>query len=405
MEQGNLVKSQREKKKKKMADNFNLSNFVAGDTVCDIYDTYPYVIVAVVHSASATVSALCCIFVIIVIFLLKKHNFFIQRLIIYHCLAVLLHSVALILFLHRLGYNSDSRVFEVLCTISGFLNQLSLWCLGVDFSLITLILLMTGILHKNMAHLERLYVVLIFIFPLTFNWIPFINNSYGRNEAVCWIRDRNFDNCTEHNFGSILQIALWTVPSFLLLVVLVPTYMVIIVFIARQRYCSHWKKKLTDVETETLRKRLNEEVWPLFLFPNAIIVLNIFPLANTIYNFVNPDDPSLALWMLQAIFSPLQGGYIALIYLLDRDTIKRLKYSNVKAAIKQRNVISEYPIEAGQTSDSVTSRDRSLVTPYNQYVTVRSVNASRITLRLDQSRSIIQSHQVDPTDDMTETTH
>lgn len=372
-----------------MADNFNLNSSDTDDTVCDVYDTYPYVIVAVVHLASATVSALCCIFVIVVIFLLKKHSFFIQRLIIYHCLAVLLRSVALILLLHRLGYNSDSTVINVLCIICGFLNQLSLWCLGLDFSAITFILLMTGILHKNMAHLERLYVVLIFVFPLTFNWIPFINNSYGRNEAVCWIRDRNFDNCSEYNFGSILQTTLWIVPSFLLLAMLLPTYIVIVAFVAKQRFCSHWKKMLTDVETRTLRKHLNEELWPLFLFPNAIVVLNIFPLTNTIYNIVNPDDPSLALWMLQAIFSPLQGGYIALVYLLDRDTIKQLKYSNVKAAILQRNVVSEYPAEAGRVSDSATSRDRSLVTPYNQYV--RTENAASVVLRLDHSIIATQS--------------
>ena len=157
-----------------MADDFNISSDTDG-TVCDIYDSNLYVTVSVVHSVSATVSALCCIFVIIVIFLLKKNSFFIQRLIIYHCLATLLRSIALILLLHRLRYNSNSKFAEILCTISGFLNQLSLWCLGVDFSVITFMVLMTGILHKNMAHQERLYVVLIFIFPLTFNWIPFID--------------------------------------------------------------------------------------------------------------------------------------------------------------------------------------------------------------------------------------
>ena len=53
---------------------------------CSVFDTYPYVIVAAVSAGSAMVSALCCIFVICLIFLLKKHYFFIQRLILYHCL-------------------------------------------------------------------------------------------------------------------------------------------------------------------------------------------------------------------------------------------------------------------------------------------------------------------------------
>ena len=116
-------------------------------------------------------------------------------------------------------------------------------------------------------------------------------------------------------------------------------------------------------------------------------------MANTIYGAINPDDPSLVLWMLQAIFSPLQGGYIAMVYLLDRDTIKRFKYGNIKAAIKRRNAIREYPIVTGQVSDSATSRDRSLVTPYNN--NIWSINQASIALRPTRSVSIIQSHQLE----------
>lgn len=378
-----------------MADDFNVSSDTDG-TVCDIYESYPYVIVAVVHSASATLSALCCIFVIIMIFLLKKNGFFIQRLIIYHCLATLVRSLALILLLHRLGYDSDSRVIEVLCTVSGFLNQLSLWYIAVDFAVITFVLLLMGVFNKNVARLEGLYVVLIFIFPLAFNWIPFIDNSYGRFEAVCWIRDINYDNCTRHNFGSILQTALWTVPSFVILVVMIPIYVIVAVYLTKQKYCNRWQKiesmiTAANLETNALKKHLIEELWPLVLLTFGAVALNAFPTANMIYSAINPDDPLLALWMLQAIFSPLQGGYIAMVYLLDQDTIKRFKHGNIKAAIKRRNAIREYPIVMGQVSDSATSRDRSLMTPYNEY----HINPAGIALRPNQSLSIIQGHQLE----------
>ena len=384
-----------------MADNFNMSSDIDG-TVCDTYDSNPYVVVSVMHSASAMVSALCCIFVIIVIFLLKKNSFFIQRLIVYHCIATLVRSVALILLLHRLGHNSDSKGIEVLCIISGFLNQLSLWYITVDLVVITFVLLLTGVFNKNVARLEGLYVALIFVFPLTFNWIPFINNTYGRFEAVCWIRGLNYDNCTEHNFGTILQVALGNGPFYFILAVMLPIYIVVAVYLTKQKYCNRQKSEMitaAEYETRALQKHLNEELWPLVLLTLGLLVVNAFPTANRIHNTINPNDPSLTLSMLRAIFSPLQGAYIALIYLLDRETIKRLKYSNIKAAIKQRHVISEYPIEAVQASDSATSRDRSLVTPYNEYMW--TVNPASIALRSDESFSIIQSHQVD-TEDMAE---
>ena len=377
-----------------MVDDFNMSSDIDG-TVCDIYDSYPYVIVSVVNSASATVSALCCIFVIIVIFLLKKNGFFIQRLIVYLCIATLVNSVAFILLLHRLGHNSDSKVIEVMCSISGFFNHLSLWYITMDFVVFTFVLLLTGVFNKNVARLEGLCIVLIFVFPLTFNWIPFINNTYGRHEATCWIRGLNYDNCTEYNFGTILQNVLWRGPFYFILAVMLPIYIVVVVYLTKQKYCNRRKSEIitaAEYETTALQKHLHEELWPLVLLTFGLLALNAFPTANAIHNIINPNSPSLALEMLRAIFSPLQGAYIALIYLLDRGTIKRLKYSHLKAAIKQRHVVNEYPIEAEQASDSATSRDRSLVTPYRDYMW--AVNPASIALRPDQSFSIIQSHQV-----------
>ena len=388
----------------KMADDFNISNGTDG-TVCDIYDSHPYVIVSVVHSASAMVSALCCIFVIIVIFLLKKNSFFIQRLIIYLCIATLVQSAGFILLLHRLGDNSESKVSEVICMISGFLNQLSLWYMTLDLVVITFVLLLTGVFNKNVAHFERLYVVLIFIFPLTFNWIPFIDSSYGRHGTTCWIRNLNHDdNCTEHGFGSILQFAVWRAEFYSFLVVMVPIYIVVIVFLTKQKYCYRRKSEIitaAEYETRVLQKNLQEEMWGLVILIFGVVTLNVFPTANGIYNLVNPDKPSLPLSMLQAIFIPLQGAYIALVFLLDRETIKRLKYRDFKAAMKQRNMIREYPVANGEeSSDSATSRERSLMTPYSEHIW--ALNPAGIALRPDQLPSIIESHQIGTPVDMTE---
>ena len=365
-----------------MADDFNVSNDT-DETVCDIYDSYPYVIVSVVHSVSATVSALCCIFVIIVILLLKKNNFFIQRLIIYHCISTLVNSFGLILLLHRLG-NPDSKATEVLCIISGFLYQLSLWYMSLDLVVITFVLLLMGVFNKNVARLEGLYIVFIFIFPLTFNWIPFINNSYGRFEALCWIRNLNNENCTEYDFGSILITALANAPLYLITAVMAPIYIVAAVFLTKQKYCNRQKSETitaAEYEARALQKNLQEELWPLALLTIGVLAFTAFPAANRIHSIIDPNNPSLALAMLRAIFSPLQGAYIALVYLLDRETIKRRKYSNIKAAIKQRNVIMEYPIE---DSEATISRHRLLVSPYNEY-NMSATNPVSSDLTLDQS--------------------
>ena len=245
------VAAYRRKKKKKMADNSN-------NSVCSVFDTYPYVIVAVVSAGSAMVSALCCVFVICLIFLLKKHYFFIQRLILYHCLATLLRSFSTMLRFHRLSaYQNESSAINTLCAISGFTNQVTNWFLMVDYSVITFTLLMTAVFHKNVARLEGLYVVLIFVLPLTFNWIPFINNAYGREGPWCWIRNLNYDNCTDFQFGIVLRNVLMNVPVYMVVVGLIATYLFVIAYLVYQRY----RKRVGNVHdsvTEQLRRRLDE---------------------------------------------------------------------------------------------------------------------------------------------------
>ena len=338
-----------------------MTNDSGNVTKCSPYDSYDYVIVAAASSGSAIVSALCCVFVICLIVLLKKHHFFIQRIILYHCLAALFRATALMLRLHRLGYQHKSTALSVLCSICGFMDQLTLWYLVVDFSVITFTLLMTAVFHKNVSRLEGLFVVLIFIFPLTFNWIPFINNSYGRFGAWCWIRNLNYDDCSEFKFGSILQDVLWIAPSSIFLIFMIPVYIIVIIFVARRK-CSRryqYHSIVHDPDAEVLTKTLNDEVWPLLFFPFGLLLLNLLPLANEIHDTVHINNPSYGLSLASAIVYPLQGGYIAVVYTLDRDTFRRLTCSNLVAMLcRRKEDVQEYPAEVGRLSDSVSSRDK-----------------------------------------------
>ena len=335
----------------KMADSFNISN----GSVCSVFDTYDYVVVAAVSSGSAMVSALCCIFVIGLIFLLKKQHFFIQRIILYHCLAALFRAIALILRLHRLGYRSESAALNGLCVFSGFTNQLTFWFLYMDYSVITFLLLMTAVFHKNVARLEGLYIFLIFVFPFTFNWIPFINNSYGRVGPWCGIRILNYDDCSEHKFGIIIQDILSSIPFYAFFMVAIPILIFIIIYLVVQRYCRLGGAE-HDQEMKRFKERLNEQVLPLLFFPFGVVILNIVPAITSIHLSLNPDRPLYALWILGAILSPLQGGYIALVYTLDRDTLRRLTYSNLFATLCRRQEdVHEYPIVSSGRSDSILS--------------------------------------------------
>ena len=275
--------------------NLKSSNFSG----CSVFDAYPYVIVAVVSACSAIVSALCCIFVICLIFLLKKHYFLIQRVILYHCLSTLLRALATTLRFHRLN---DGGPTSAVCMLSGFATQVTNWTRIMDYSVITFTLLLTAVFHKNVARLESLYVVLIFVFPLTFNWIPFIDQTYGRAGPWCWIRNVNYDDCSEHKLGTILRNVIQNVPQYVVIVVLSISYLSTIIYLVYQRCCK-WGKDVHNQEREQLKKKVHEEVWPLLFYPFGVVLLNIVPIISRVYEFVNAE-PSLSSGYLVPSSSP-----------------------------------------------------------------------------------------------------
>ena len=330
-----------------MADN---SSNNLGNVKCSVFDTKDYVTVAIISACSAFVSSLLCIFVISLILMLKKYVFFIQRLVLYLSITALINSLSIVLRLYRIGYQLQSQALTVLCIAAAFIDQTSMWSLFMAFTAITFTLLMTVVFHKNTSRLEWVYVVMIFLSPLLFNWIPFIGDTYGQSGAWCWIRNVNYDdNCTEHGFGTVLQYVLWYIPAYVLLFVLVLVYIFIIICVVRQKM-----RKYDNEETIKVQNTLHQEVLPLLFYPIGLFLLNVFPLANRVQASLTTDDPIRALWVLHAVFSPLQGGYIALVYILDRDTLKRLTGRNLLVYFRRDDGVKEYPASVDDRTESVS---------------------------------------------------
>ena len=119
--------------------------------------------------------------------------------------------------------------------------------------------------------------------------------------------------------------------------------------------------EINDEEATKAVETLNKEVLPLLFYPFGLFILNIFPLVNRIQGTFTAADPIYALWMLHAIFSPIQGGYIAIVYVLDRQTLRRLSFGNVVAFFKRSDVVKEYPAMSEQTTESMTRSHTALM--------------------------------------------
>ena len=289
-------------------------------TQCFPYSNTEYQAVTILSACVAVLSALACILVTTGIIYSKKYLFFTQRLILYLSIAATLNATAVILRLHSVVVDNEVDWQSKLCMASGFLEQVTTWSQLLAISCITLSVFVKVVCRGSPKRVEPLFPAVIFLFPISINWIPFIDNTYGRAGAWCWIRDVNSD-CSVTKFGQYLRFALWFVPLYVILFVLVVSYFVILCKIHSHK--RRWQGRY-DPDTVEQRAMMKKEVWPLLWYPAFYIVLNIFPLANRLQGAISPKNPVIELWILQAIFSPLQGGFVSVAYALDSETFKRL---------------------------------------------------------------------------------
>ena len=313
---------------------------------CSPFAGRDYAIVAAISSASALVSVITCTGVIALIILFKKYNFFIQRLILYLTIVALAEAVAVVL--HRVDYNVTNSATEGFCVFIGFVDQTTSWSILIAISCITVNLLLNAVFHIRTEKFEKIYFILIFVFPLTFNWIPFIELAYGSAGAWCWIRSENKD-CSSFTFGVVLRFVLWFVPLYVILIILTVIYIFILYKITKDRH--KWEGKF-DPDSQRLKEQMQKEVKPLIAYPLIYLLINVVPLINRIHNTASPNNPELALWILHALLFPLQGGFIAIAFTFDPQTLRRLRPRYIWAAFKDcygKKGIHEYPVERAKT--------------------------------------------------------
>lgn len=316
---------------------------------CEEYHSKKYTTVAMIAASTGTLSTLASITVILVIILFKKHHFFIQRLILYLCIVAAVNSISIMLRFARVDDNPLDPDRHRLCVATAFIDQTTLWSLTIAFFCLTFNMLMVTVFNRSTKGLEMVYIFAIFLLPITFNWIPFLEDSYGEAGAWCWIRTHDYydPNCTTHKLGVYLSYALWYVPHYLLLSLVLLAYIVTVINVIRKSY--HWRG-LYSTELDTEQQKIKELVMPIIFYPLGFLILNLFPLINRIYGTVHAGNPNYVLWILHAALSPLQGGYIALVYVLDKDTFQRLKPRELWAYLFHRkSPVQDYPAARGFT--------------------------------------------------------
>ena len=152
---------------------------------------------------------------------------------------------------------------------------------------------------------ELAIVVLMIVFPLLFDWIPFTTNTYGQFGTWCWIRILD-QNCTINTAGWWEQLWLWNVPfgivAFLTHVLLIGSLCLLGYGIKNAKVYNY---KLIEVGI----------IDYLLLIIFLVLVFFFYSLELIARSFAFKEH-RFVFWVLAAISPSLSGTFIPLVLLV-----------------------------------------------------------------------------------------
>lgn len=341
-----------------MMDQVTNDSNVTNDTNCLLTGQQKAIITWTILSLGI-VSLICCIFIIFVMVLFCKYRTTTQRLILYLTITIALVSISNILHGTRRGSLEDNHIY---CILTGFLDQVSEWMEVMAICCLTFDLVVKVVFLKfNTYKYEWAYIGLIFIFPFTFNWIPFIRSAYGEVGAICWIREyKKRETCEKDDFSIALQFVLYWIPIYIILTLIFIAYTVAIIK-ARRRLREYSGRY--DPGEQTTRELLVRELRLYQFYPILLASILLIAFISRVVETIRDDNSFFGLQLARIIFTSIQGPVIAMVFLFEYDTRHQLcHYNSIKAAFfdwccycKQRKV-KEYVVITDQKSTDSFSR-------------------------------------------------
>ena len=292
------------------------------------FNSLPYKAVAIVCALIAFFSLLCSLGVVFVIVCGKKYRVFHQLLTIHLAVATIAHS--LIYTIGRVDFSTNRELSSPYCMVIGYADLYTSWVELLTIASITFNLILLSIYEKQMGKIHLIHVI-VYLSPLLWTWIPFTVGGFGVRGPWCGIRVHG-PSCEVFRAGIYMRFALWQVPLY---TIFLPLFVIssIVVFIKLNRRTEHWDGPGTDPEAIARKGRYKifREIKPLLLFPIIYLLLKLPLLISQIYESVEPQNPVIALWILEAIFSPLAGAVIAVMYGLDPQTRTKLRQCQLQS--------------------------------------------------------------------------
>ena len=286
---------------------------------------------------------------------------FSQKLILYLCIASLFYAVSNCFNVTPpdVATNTASRGY---CVMMGFLDQTIYWWMINCVAIIMIDVFIRVAFEKNTQKYKIPYIIGILVPPLLISWIPFLYLSYGPAGIFCWIRNRNYDDCSTFDIGNYFRFSVYYIPFYLLMFILAVLLALSLCIARRKR--KQWITGNLGKETKELQKKIASEIRPLIGYPVLFMIISIFPLVSRIYDATEPDEDDVFYYILSVLlvtFYRLIGVTVSLIFVLDQETRKNLNKKEIRAAYMrwrglEKRRVGTYKFKLGQ-SDSFIDKN------------------------------------------------
>ena len=234
------------------------------------------------------VGLVTCILTITLVLCMKLYKHFIYRLAMYKVISSMLVNFFDVFFTSYL-LTGHVTFHHVLCSVTGFLVMYCFWINLLFTVVIVFHFFSLAVCLKNFKRLEVLYVLFAVLLPLLFMWIPFIDDNYGPNGALCWIKDTTESDCSPYKEGIIEQYTLWYGPSYFILLVSIVAGVVVIATLFWRGYCRERKSEEEALlNNHKKQRKALVELIPLLFYPAIFLFFNLFAIAHRIVNAI-PD--------------------------------------------------------------------------------------------------------------------
>ena len=302
---------------------------------CMEFASTNFKIVAAIRAASAVVSFVLCLIATVINVASQKYVFHLHRMVLYFSISGILAGITKAL--NRVDYFVENNGTKAFCMASGFMDQYASWT-NILSSLAIGCTLFTEVLGRNNDSkcVHRFWLLLIFVFPLSFNWIPFIHLTYGQSADWVWCTMRIIlEDCSTFTLALVFNNMMWFVPAIVVSVAVIVLYVITVVIVIRRR--REW-----DLTHDPLiinkKKQMMKEVASVSLLVLGFVFVNSLSLILRIIQLVGRK--AFPLWIIYAIFTPLMPGLVSFVMTVDSDTC-----NTALRAFRSKNAIAEYTIQ------------------------------------------------------------